>query len=51
MSCVFPYNFFNILFGSTMFPLVLAAAILLFGKISSWLRTDKEKKRASWTCA
>ena len=51
MSCVFPYNFFNKLFGSTMFPLVLAAAILLFGKISSWLRTDKEKKRAAWTGA
>ena len=34
-----------------MFPLVLAAAILLFGKISSWLRTDNDKKRAAWTGA
>ena len=51
MSCVFPYNFFNKLFGSTMFPLVLAAAILLFGRISSWRHRDKDKKRAAWTDA
>ncbi len=51
MSCVFPYNFFNKLFGSTMFPLVLAAAILLFGRISSWRQPDKDKKRAAWTGA
>ena len=51
MSCVFPYNFFNKLFGSTMFPLVLAAAILLFGRISSWRHRDRDKKRAAWTGA
>jgi hypothetical protein len=51
MSCMFPYNFFNKLFGSTMFPLVLAAAILLFGRISSWRHRDRDKKRAAWTGA
>ena len=51
MSCVFPYNFFNKLFGSTMFPLVLATAILLIGRISSWRHREKDKKRAAWTGA
>ena len=51
MSCVFPYNFFNKLFGSTMFPLVLATVILLFGGISSWRHRDEGKKRAAWTGA
>jgi hypothetical protein len=51
MSCVFPYNFFNKLFGSTMFPLAVAAMIFAFGGISSWLRRDAVKKRAAWNGA
>ena len=56
MSCMFPYNFFNKLFGSTMFPLVLAAAILLFGRISSGAtdarqETGRLDRRAVGSCS
>ena len=51
LSCMMPYSFFDKLFASTILPLILAAIILVLGRIASWRRSDPAEQRATWTYA
>ena len=46
-----PYSFFDKLFASTIFPLILATMILVLGRIASRRRSDPAEQRATWTYA
>ena len=46
MSCMMPYSFFDKLFVSTIFPLILATVILVLGRIASRRRSDPAEQRA-----